>query len=202
MGKTHRKNQIACPNSVSYRSDHSRGFARKKKAYSHHQIRTENRDIANNGELSSCEYAYAKMNCKIKKLNHSSWSDYCGKPCNIPNGVNFNLDDDLHHNPDRTSHWRAFYSEKKEQLPSSKWKKEDGTPEEELSRNIMAIKDKLDMPRPKKDPLNDFIKTDIDVDASLLTYYVATEKQLKRRGEIGRFYTHRDNCFEDDTMIG
>ena len=76
MGKSHRK-VFAMSCSVSYHSPHDRGFAKRKKADSHRQIRTHNR----NCDDDTIEY----FNCKIGKMNRQWPSGYRGPNGNIPN---------------------------------------------------------------------------------------------------------------------
>lgn len=81
MGKSHRKVSAgSC--SENYHSPHARGFAKQKKAYSHHSIRTQN----NNCDEES-------FNCKLKKMNTHWAASYIGDNENIPNCKGEYMDD-------------------------------------------------------------------------------------------------------------
>lgn len=75
IGKSYR-NVYAGSNSVSYRSPHDRGFAKKKKRHSHKQLRVINNkcDTDINNKISSEMY-----------MNYGCGSGYYDKKGNIPN---------------------------------------------------------------------------------------------------------------------
>lgn len=84
MGKSHR-NVGAGSCSKDYNSPHNRGFAREKKAHSHHSIRTHN----NNCDDDTIQI----FNCKCKKMNYSWAASYYGEVENIPNFILHYIDD-------------------------------------------------------------------------------------------------------------
>ena len=88
MGKTHRKvNAGSC--SIDYHSPHNRGFAKDKKAYSHHRLRTHNKGCN--------EDSIEVFNCKQKKMNTHWAASYYGESSNIPNKQGLNItDEDLY----------------------------------------------------------------------------------------------------------
>lgn len=74
MGKSHRNVSASSISESQY--DKDRGFAREKKAYSHHQIRNENK----NCDEDSIQTTHFKKDMGMKNR-----SGYCGKIGNIPN---------------------------------------------------------------------------------------------------------------------
>ncbi len=60
MGKTYRK-VSAGSQSVDYHSPHNRGFAKKKKKNSHHQVRTKNRNLINEDDFIKSDNIPNKM---------------------------------------------------------------------------------------------------------------------------------------------
>lgn len=75
MGKSHR-NVNAGSISESMHADKSRDFAKNKKAYSHHQIRNDNKKC----DEDSIQTTHFKKDMCMKNP-----SGYCGKIGNIPN---------------------------------------------------------------------------------------------------------------------
>ena len=76
MGKSHRKvNSIS--SSVDYHSEHNRGFAKVKKAHSHHRIRKHN--------YNCNEETIEVFNCKQNKMKFSGHCGYIGELNNVPN---------------------------------------------------------------------------------------------------------------------
>jgi hypothetical protein len=96
MGKTYR----ATPNStsVSYHSPHDRGFSKKKKAYSHSQIRTANRKFTDEDDFIKSDNMPNKM--KYHWMMSVDKDSYNRNIPNMPDKVLINMweeDDHDHH---------------------------------------------------------------------------------------------------------
>lgn len=85
MGKSHRS-VSASSISESWHADKSRDFAKNKKAYSHHQIRNDNK----NCDEDSIQTTHFKKN-----MHMNLPSGYCGKIGNIPNASYKTINDVL-----------------------------------------------------------------------------------------------------------
>ena len=84
MGKTYRNvNAGSC--STDYHSPHNRGFAKDKKAYSHHSIRTHNKGCD--------EDTIEVFNCKQRKMNTHWAASYYGETPNVPNYRGFDINE-------------------------------------------------------------------------------------------------------------
>ena len=123
------------------------------------------------------EATFEKYNYKFDKLkDHWAAAQYCRPKDfgNVPNFKHTSLDNTLYSNT--TENWFNRYY---------KWNsnKHSDDIRENIRENIQMIINKP------------FIY------GNELTFLKATLKQYERRGNIGYFYGHRDNYFEDDNLI-
>jgi hypothetical protein len=118
MGKSHRN---VCANSISesWHADKERGFAKNKKAYSHHQIRNENKNCDEDSIQTTHFKKDMQMNCFLGR---------CGKIGNIPNAPYKTVENVLYIPPHYGS--RIDKSERK-------WYKDDASLLESIDRAIM-----------------------------------------------------------------
>ncbi len=83
MGKTHPK--VDYSPLENYKSGRNKDWARDKKSYSHHVVRTRNR--------TSDDDTFNNFNCKDEKINSLRGRQYIGKLSDIPNSI-FRTDTD------------------------------------------------------------------------------------------------------------